>query len=278
MVEKEEEVAEAVRREIRERVDRERSAYAEEQGHEHHRKKLQGRFSHVYGCANTQRENQTYDKLVQRSIKDRFVLEVGCGRGWNCRRFQQWGAGRVHGIDISPEMLEAAQEYSSDTMQFFEHDLHFPLKDQYDLIVGRAILHHVDYRQVLPMLYRENLAPGGEMIFMEPLGDNILLRLYWKFGQKYHTEDERPFFKKDIDWLKTNFDSFRLLPFNYFSLPAGLFSSLVFKDADNLMMRFCDRADTFLAEKIEGIGSRFRSGIFHFKKPTDSTGPDQAAE
>jgi 2-polyprenyl-3-methyl-5-hydroxy-6-metoxy-1,4-benzoquinol methylase len=36
----------------------------------------------------------------------------------------------------------------------------------YDLIIGRAVLHHVDYQQVLRQLYDNNLNPGGKMFFI----------------------------------------------------------------------------------------------------------------
>ncbi|NJL52516.1 MAG: hypothetical protein HC930_10405 [Hydrococcus sp. SU_1_0] len=58
------------------------------------------------------------------------------------------------------------------------------------MIFGRAILHHLDYQEVLGRLYRDNLNPGGVMIFMEPLGSNLLLRLYWQLAKEAHTPDE----------------------------------------------------------------------------------------
>lgn len=247
------------------RADTER-AYYEKGEHRKHWQILQSRFSHVYRCPNSMREVSLYEDLMRRAIQGGCVLEVGCGTGWNCRRLLEWGAREVHGCDISLQMLEAAQQYASDSLKFFQHDVHQPLAGQYDVIFGRAILHHVDYQKVLPMLYRESLAPGGEMLFMEPLGDNLLMRMYWKYGQKYHTPDERPFYRRDVEWLKNTFEHFTFMPYNYFSLPAGLLSSMAFRNPDNLLLRLCDHLDVYLANHWKFLGSRFRSAIFRIQK------------
>ena len=236
--------------------------------HRKHRQKVQSRFAHVAGAPNTVQAMERYDAILRAAIVGRPVLEVGCGNGWNCRRLLDWGAASVDGIDISPEMLSEAQSIGDPRLRFFEHDIHQPLADAYDVIFGRAILHHVDYQTVLRGLYDHNLNPGGEMLFMEPLGSSVLMKLYWKMGEKYHTPGERPFFRSDLRWLSANFPDLSIIPFNYFSLPAGLVSSFLFSQPDNWLMRACDRIDRSLADGAPFLAARFRSVIFHFRKPT----------
>ena len=151
--------------------------------------------------------------------------------------------------------------------RFFEHDAHLPLPERYDVIFGKAILHHLDYREVLPRLARDNLTPGGRMIFVEPLGENVLMRIYWRLGQRFHTPDERPFRRADLRWLEQTFPGFELIPFNYASLLAGIVSSFVFRRPDNGLMRACDRLDQRLA-RLDWFRPRFRSAIFQIPAPT----------
>ena len=105
------------------------------------------------------------------------------------------------------------------------------------------------------------------MIFMEPLGENVLLKLYWRFGTAFHTDDERPFFKKDLNWLNDEFPDFKVIPINYSTIVLGLLSSFLFKKPDNILTRAADRIDRFCEDRAPYHHSRFRSGIFYIRKP-----------
>lgn len=103
------------------------------------------------------------------------------------------------------------------------------------------------------------------MIFFEPLGSNLLLRLYWLLGKNVHTPDEKPFMRKDLNWLEANFPSFRLIAVNYFSFLFGLISSKFFASPNNWLLRLCDYIDITLA-KTEYLKPQYRQGIFIIKK------------
>ena len=47
-------------------------------------------------------------------IKNKRVLDLGCGFGEHCKRFIDCGAKKVVGIDISEKMLEVARNENSD--------------------------------------------------------------------------------------------------------------------------------------------------------------------
>lgn len=256
--------------EIVDRAISEKIAY--DQGdHNENWEKIQSRFAHVYRCPNSRRATAVFSKLLDASIHGANVLEVGCGTGWNAKGMLDRGAKRVDGIDISQEMLKEAQRIANDRLRFFEHDIHRPWPHRYDLIIGRAVLHHIDYQTVLANLYRDNLVPGGQMIFLEPLGDGLIMRLYWKFGSKYHTPEERPFYRRDIEWLERTFPNFRMHAFNYVSLPAALMTSIVVKSPDNLLLRLCDRIDAYIADHWTAVRTHFRTSIFHITKPADGS-------
>jgi SAM-dependent methyltransferase len=232
-------------------------------------KKVHLRFSHVFKSPNSRRAEHLFEGLLQAAVPGRRILEIGCGVGALCQQVLGMGAAEVHGIELSARMLEKARERACGALRFFEHDAHLPLQRHYDVIFGKAILHHLDYREVLPRLYRDNLLSGGEMIFFEPLGDNLLMRAYWKLGSKYHTPDERPFLQEDLRWLRRTFPSFRMAPFNYTTIPAGIVSSFVSGDPRNWLMSACDRVDSLLAARCAFLQTRFRSGIFHIRKAAE---------
>lgn len=232
-------------------------------------RKVHSRFWHVFKSPNTWRGERCFDALLRAAVPDRRVLEIGCGNGFFCQKALGMGAAEVQGFDLSARMLAPARPRTGTSLQVFEHDAHLPWQGRYHVIFGRAILHHLDYREVLPRLYQDNLAPGGEMIFFEPLGGNLLMRAYWKLGTRYHTPDERPFRQDDLRWLLLAFPSFRMTPFNYTTIPAGIVSSFLSGNPANRLMAACDRIDIWLAERCAFLRSRFRTAVFHIHKSAE---------
>lgn len=53
------------------------------------------------------------------------VLDIACGRGRHAVRLASKGLD-ITGIDLSPRSIEAAQQFSSDTLHFFLHDMRLP--------------------------------------------------------------------------------------------------------------------------------------------------------
>lgn len=251
------------------RAQREKQSYDEHDSFHSRNRRLHGRLSHLRGSPNMRRGMALVDELIVAAAMDADVLEVGCGNGWQCKRILDLGARTVHGVDISTSMLNAAKERETDRLKFFEHDVHREWPHVYDVIFGRAVLHHVDYKAVLASLYERNLRPGGQMVFVEPLGENVLMRLYWRFGTAFHTADERPFMRGDIDWMRARFPRFAFHPMNYVGIPGALVSSFLFATPDNALLRLCDRLDSKLGD-IRFLAPRYQSGIFHIRKPADA--------
>jgi len=225
------------------------------------------RFKHIFLTPNTLLNESRFEDLIRTKSLGKRVLEIGCGPGVTASNLINQGAGYVFGMDISEKFLgEAKKKEIPGRMEFAVGDIHKPLRGKYDVIIGRAILHHIDYQPVLTRLFTENLNPGGSMFFMEPLGENFLMRLYFKIAPKAHTPDERPFFKRDLRWLKKTFPNFKLVPINYLSLPLGILSSLLISSPNNFLTRFGNLADTWVGEKFKFLSPRFRSAIFIIEK------------
>ena len=60
----------------------------------------------------------------------------------------------------------------------------------FDRVVGNGILHHLDLAAAMTEIHRIS-KPSAKAIFQEPLGDNMLMKLYRKIAG-VHTSDERP--------------------------------------------------------------------------------------
>jgi SAM-dependent methyltransferase len=243
------------------RAEREKRAYDEEQVFERSHR-WHARFLHVFECPNTRAHEALFEDTVRRAIPGARVLELGCADGAYAEQLLAQGARSVHGIDVSETAVARARERAvPERLSFSCADATVPIEGRYELIVGRAILHHLDYRELLRRFYEQNLAPGGAMVFVEPLGGNLLIRLFHWVAPRAHTPDERSFLAGDLRWLRATFPAVEIVPFNYLSLPLGLVSSLLFRGADNPMTRVADRCDRWLARRAHWLSPQFRQAV-----------------
>lgn len=225
------------------------------------------RYRHIFDSPNTQNAESTFERILRETVPGKRVLEIGCGNGQYALRASQLGASYVLATDISHTRIAQARQYESPGVLDFQiADVAQPIEGVYDVIMGRAVLHHLDYQEALLRLARENLHEHGLMVFYEPLGSNLLMRLYQARSQDAHTPDEHPFERSDLAWLRAAFANFTLIPVNYLSLPAGVISSFFFKKSDNVLLRMADRIDTFLADRASWLHHRFRAAIFVIRR------------
>jgi ubiquinone/menaquinone biosynthesis C-methylase UbiE len=113
-------------------------------------------------------------------LRDREVLEVGCGMGEITTLLARSRA-RVTAIDISPGSVSVTRRRAR---------LHgvarrirlvataaeqLPFEDEsFDIVVGKAVLHHLDVTRAAPELHRV-LRDGGRAAFSEPLATNPMI-------------------------------------------------------------------------------------------------------
>lgn len=127
------------------------------------------------------------------------ALEIGCGTGFFSQTFMKTGA-ELHGIDISPELLEKARERVPSGVQFFECDVErLPYPDaHFDAVVGIRVLHHLDMNAAFKEIARV-LKPGGRLAFCEPnmMNPQIMVQknVPWIKERMGDTPDETAFFK-----------------------------------------------------------------------------------
>lgn len=250
-----------------ERARREREAY-DEHGVDEAMTTWHGRFPHVFQCPNTRGAEARFDEETRAAIAGKRVLDMGCGEGASSVRLVDMGAAYVLGVDISQTAITRAQARARPgRLEFRLGDVTSELDGEFDCVFGRSILHHIDYRGVLPRLYAEHLAPGGTMLFMEPQGENLLIRLYSRLVTSAHTPDERSFVEDDLRWLRDHFPAVELDPVNYLSFPVAMLTSSLRLDPQNALLRGCDRADEWLAKRVPRLRSHFRQTIVVIRKP-----------
>ena len=98
----------------------------------------------------------------------------------------------------------------------------------FDLVVGKAVLHHLDPVAGSRELARV-LAPGGRAAFSEPLGTNPLLvfaREYLPYPHKHERGADRPLTAEDLREWRKPFSSARVEPRQLLSMVACMASAL----------------------------------------------------
>lgn len=160
-------------------------------------------------------------------LKGKTVLDFGCGAGHTSRVYADLGASRVEGFDISAERINIAQRNARrDHMEdrvFFRplaaENIDYP-DDFFDVVIGKAILHHTDLAKTSKQLARV-LRPGGSAYFLEPLAHNLALNLFRRITPWRRTPTERPLRLHDLEVFRQDFEFVDYRGFYLFGLLAN---------------------------------------------------------
>ena len=257
------------------RSHRERVAYDEGAVHEQsdlwHR-----RARHVLEGPNTQRGEELWVQSILKAVRGGGrVLDVGTGDGSTARLALECGASYVLGVEVSARQLARARKSEiPGRLEFKVADAQEPLDaGHFDLVIGRSVLHHLDFRAVLVRIAAENLSTRGRMLWMEPLAHPLGLAFH-KLARNAHTSDEYPLTPADLEWIRTRFPGTRIVPINFVSFPAGVLSTYVFSSADNRLLRATDAVDRFLSTR-DALIPFARQGIIAIP-PQRETTPESA--
>jgi SAM-dependent methyltransferase len=113
-------------------------------------------------------------------LSGREVLELGSGMGEMTTQLARSGA-RVTAVDISPGSIAMARRRAelhgvADAIEFVAAAAEeLPLEsDRFDVVVGKAVLHHLEAERAAGELHRV-LRMGGRAAFAEPLGTNPVI-------------------------------------------------------------------------------------------------------
>ena len=146
-------------------------------------------------------------------LEGKKVLEFGCGDGWFTRLLATKGA-HVWTFDISSEAVKLTADRMRQlgfqdrvhVQEMSAEDLSYD-PDTFDVVLGNAILHHVDLSIVLRKTERI-LKKGGRAYFMEPLGHNPFLNFYRFLTPNLQSKDEQPLLFDQFDEMEQIFSEF----------------------------------------------------------------------
>jgi SAM-dependent methyltransferase len=165
-------------------------------------------------------------------IRGLTVLDFGCGTGENSLLLARRGA-HVIAVDISEDLIGLARQRleinglpgAADFIVGSAHDL--PLANgSVDMVVGIAVLHHLDLEQASREVFRV-LKDGGRAIFQEPVRDSRVLRAVRKMIP-YRSPDvspfERPLTSRELRRFASSFQTDLI---RAFSLPFVSLASVI---------------------------------------------------
>ena len=150
-------------------------------------------------------------------LRDEHVLEFGCGTGYVSSLLAKSGA-KVTAFDLS--MTSVAVAHKRAELNQVNRDVKFtvaagetlPYADEsFDVIFGKAILHHLEVKLGRFELYRV-LKTGGKAVFVEPMGMNPVLnfvREYVPYPHKNPHGADRPVNYDEIHAWGRQFGEFR---------------------------------------------------------------------
>jgi SAM-dependent methyltransferase len=109
------------------------------------------------------------DRMLGPRIQGARVLDVACGEGYASRHFASRGAREVVGVDISPQLIDAAKRRTDDPRVAFlnedAHELRSLDDETFDVVVSQmAMMDIPDHRAAFASVHRV-LKPGGAFVF-----------------------------------------------------------------------------------------------------------------
>ena len=138
-------------------------------------------------------------------LKDKVILNIGCGFGWFELFCTNRNAQAIHAIEVDSESLASAQKNLQDPRIIFSvaNGLALPMADQtFDTIVCWEVLEHLpraSEKQFFSEIFRV-LKPGGQFYMSTPfrsLLSTILDPAWWLIGHRHYSEQQiRTFVEK----------------------------------------------------------------------------------
>lgn len=102
------------------------------------------------------------------NLKDKTILDVGCGHGKDIQIYEGLGAKEVYGIDSSESMIEEAKKRVKNPEKLIVGSMDkTPFEDEkFDIIVGRFSIHYLEDLDKTYIELSRILKPLGVMIFI----------------------------------------------------------------------------------------------------------------
>lgn len=120
-------------------------------------------------------------------LRDKRVLDLGCGFGWHCRYAREQQARSVVGVDISEKMIARARESTDDPaieyQRYAIEDIDFPARE-FDVVLSSLAFHYVERFDTVCQKVHHCLVTGGVFVFsVEHPIFTALAAQDWYYGQ-----------------------------------------------------------------------------------------------
>ena len=126
--------------------------------------------------------------LTPEDIKDKNILDAGCGIGLSCLIFSGWGAKHIIGVDISSESIQKAEllkkKYNANNIEYLVSDLDkIDLLDKnFDFVFSRGVsFYSLDLQHYLDKLTKVT-KPNGFLI-IDFVRDSKIIYLTERIGR-----------------------------------------------------------------------------------------------
>jgi SAM-dependent methyltransferase len=121
------------------------------------------------------------------ALRDKTILDLGCGFGWHCRHAAEQGAAHVVGVDLSEKMLHRAAEINGGPSIEYRRaaieDIDFA-PESFDLVLSSLALHYVRDLDVAFAKVFSVLKSGGDFVFsIEHPVFTALEKQDWFYGE-----------------------------------------------------------------------------------------------
>lgn len=107
-------------------------------------------------------------KALMPELRNKSVLDLGCGFGWHCRYAREQQASSVIGVDISEKMLQKAREKTDDPcisyIKMPIEDINFS-KSQFDVVISSLAFHYIKSFDAICKKAYDCLKPSGTFVF-----------------------------------------------------------------------------------------------------------------
>ena len=183
--------------------------------------KPKGRFENIFYKALYNLTEDFFNKLKIFS-KNAKILDYGCGTGSSLKKVIEFEPKKIVGIDISDVSIDKARSNigsHKDNLELIVDNCEKTKfgENEFDLVYGTGILHHLQINQCLNEISRV-LKPGGRLLFIEPLGTNPFINFYRYLTPGSRSKDEHPLLKEDFDNINRKFSKMEIKYYGFFTL------------------------------------------------------------
>lgn len=186
-----------------------------------------------------------YQRDLEELSTGQNVLEYGCAKGERSLELSA-RAKEISGIDISSVAIDAAirssrkRSIGNATFTVMNaEDMTFE-DNTFDLVFGSGIIHHLNVEKSFSEIARV-LKPGGQALFLEPLGHNPLINWYRDRTPEARTPDEHPMLKSDFKSAESLFSMIDLRTYGLTTIGSSIISNALLRNTIFHLTRPVDR-------------------------------------